>query len=115
MFNDLDNNVYTVKLIASNFSTTDSFTTQVGNVSGSSSPLKNQFSMYPNPGKDNVTFKLGEINTGILTIYDAIGREFLSKNVSQSLNINVQDWPKGIYTVKLQSGSDIYIERLIIK
>jgi hypothetical protein len=115
LFNDLDNNVYTVKLIASNFSTTDSFTTQVGSLSGFSSPLKNQFSMYPNPGKDNVTIKLGEINTGILTIYDAIGRVFLSKNVSQSLNVNVQDWSKGIYTVKIQSGSDIYIERLIIK
>lgn len=62
--------------------------------------------MYPNPAVDNLTILLGKERADMseIIVMNALGVVFYNQAVSKktsSLKINVSQWPKGIYMVKL--------------
>jgi hypothetical protein len=74
-----------------------------------------QFSFYPNPANENVTFNVPA--GSVITVYNSIGEEIIQMYNSLSSNtINVSTLPEGFYFVEVvndtfRSGSKLIIQR----
>lgn len=71
----------------------------------------NNFKVYPNPFKDNVTISINEefLKEGVkLTIYNSIGKQVKSiDNVTNSnLTLDVSNYDRGLYFVELTSAGN---------
>jgi len=77
-----------------------------------------QFNIYPNPGngKFNIEIANRSSHTINLEIYNLLGERILEKTDLSKVNyyeINITDYPKGIYLVKINDGENVYTERII--
>lgn len=75
--------------------------------------------IYPNPniGIFNITFKTAVAQTEV-EIYNALGEKiYAASNFKQqtSCEINISNYPKGIYFVKIYGGEKIYTEKIVIQ
>jgi hypothetical protein len=80
-----------------------------------------QFIMYPNPtsGSFNLSITNANFSQLIITIVDVQGKVVYSaaeNNAGTEFNkvINLENLAKGVYYVKLNTGADIKIEKLIV-
>lgn len=79
-------------------------------------------SVYPNPASSTVTLSfhsLSDQKIGI-ELFNSLGQVVYSGSVENAIEnvnktINIQNFSKGIYTVKLDSGVDYYYKKLIIE
>lgn len=65
---------------------------------------------YPNPANDKI--KIGGIEEGEIVIMDHFGRTILQTNYKGS-ELDISDLANGLYFVKVNSGNQIWIKRLI--
>ena len=73
------------------------------------------FTMYPNPANEIVTINLEANSSYSLYIYNVIGKLVDSKENSMGITeLNVSDFPKGTYLIRIVSGNKIFTEKLII-
>lgn len=76
---------------------------------------------YPNPFSSTINVELNgaELKNGMITIYNTLGVVVYSKSISSndlnSFEIDLQDLPKGIYTIEFKSDSFSKIEKIIKK
>lgn len=71
-------------------------------------------SIYPNPTSENITIK-GLNNRNVnLEIYDMLGKSVLSKKINTTELINVSEFRKGIYLLKIDSAGKTKTQKLII-
>jgi hypothetical protein len=84
-------------------------------------PGKSAMSVYPNPAKDKIKIVIlsAERTTLRLSISNLLGNKLISDDVlftnGRSVNdINVNDLPDGVYFVKIQKDSSVYMSKLII-
>lgn len=80
----------------------------------------NSFSVYPNPANDNVTLQINGvgIKSFKVSIYDAIGQLIYNTGISKislpiSRNINIQNYPPGIYMIVVSLDNKILSNRII--
>tara|TARA_Y100001954_G_C15786697_1_gene592881 strand:+ start:472 stop:1617 length:1146 start_codon:yes stop_codon:yes gene_type:complete len=60
------------------------------------------FSIFPNPTKENITISMENFNGNILTkVYDLIGNEL---QITNENTISLKDYAKGIYILKISFG-----------
>lgn len=75
-------------------------------------------SISPNPtsGMVSLDWNSNDIELKTLKVYNEIGLEISNHNIEQSNNcqLDLQHYPKGIYSVCLQSEADIVCKRLIL-
>jgi len=73
----------------------------------------NQIMIFPNPAKDKI--QIIALNTFDVEIYNTLGSKVYSaKNLSNSLQLNISDWAKGIYIIKVKDRQDkIHIGKII--
>ncbi|MES2780235.1 MAG: T9SS type A sorting domain-containing protein [Bacteroidota bacterium] len=71
-------------------------------------------SVYPNPGNEALTIDLGQ-NKGTATIFDNKGSIVLSVPVNNQTTVNTATLASGIYLLKLQSGSEQTIRKIVIQ
>lgn len=65
-------------------------------------------SVYPNPAKDVINFYLSEnIIEAELIIYDILGNNVLGTYLSGKFNLNISDFPSGIYYYSLKNKNSI--------
>lgn len=84
--------------------------------------IENKFSVYPNPANNFITVFSSEIfekNT-IITVTDMLGREMESFTIpsnekSNSLRINVNHFPAGMYSVQLKNEKIFVSKKLIVQ
>ena len=76
----------------------------------------NTFSVYPNPANSEVVIEnnLFDANT-ILQLYDGTGRMVhQQKLVGNRSVINIQNFAKGIYTIRIISNNQLYQKKLLV-
>lgn len=74
------------------------------------------FSIYPNPATEEVTILSKGGNVKNVTIYDITGRLVYteSSNVT-TLSVNVNNLPKGVYLINVETENGQNVEKLIIE
>ncbi|MCZ2394401.1 MAG: T9SS type A sorting domain-containing protein [Chitinophagales bacterium] len=83
--------------------------TAVNNVS------KQQLSIYPNPSSGQFSLNTDLYQNGIVEIYSITGQRIISLIVPslEQVQLDISSQPNGLYIVKVQSGKDIWIERVV--
>lgn len=81
----------------------------------------NNISIYPNPAKDRLTLEINSIKSTKINvmIIDLMGKIAMKQSftVDQGISKNLMQLDvlnKGIYLIKIQSGNEVYSEKLII-
>ncbi len=62
------------------------------------------FLVYPNPAENQITFQLGNNQKGIVYLYDVLGQNILTKEISENNNaIDIQNLSNGVYYYNFES------------
>lgn len=70
--------------------------------------------VYPNPTNGNFTVDLGETNTvSNIIVTNSIGVIIYKKGSNNKTLIDISNFPKGIYIVKIYSGKNVFIEKMV--
>ena len=76
---------------------------------------KSSFTLYPNPAREQVQCTLQETtSTGVLIIFDNVGRKMLEQRIADSQRIDISALPEGLYNVIVRSGKGVAVQRLSI-
>lgn len=76
----------------------------------------NEINIYPNPTSGKFNIEFGNSSSGKVTVFDALGKVVSENNItanSGNLNLNLSDYPAGIYFVKVNAGEEIIMKKLI--
>ena len=70
------------------------------------------FTLYPNPATNQLTIKYQLQTTGVTTIifYNLLGQpvsHFVATDKTGQIEMNISDWPSGLYTVKLLLNNEL--------
>jgi uncharacterized delta-60 repeat protein len=80
---------------------------------------KSEITLYPNPANDYLTVSLAsEVNSGEISVYNSTGQLILKtkfQDSKQELLINTSAFKKGVYLLKVQSGSAVLSTKMFIK
>ncbi len=78
-----------------------------------------EMDIYPIPATDNINISLKNMNNnGIITILDGLGRSVYSKEIFAGTNtycINIENFVKGVYYVRIYSKGDSIIKKIIVR
>jgi len=69
------------------------------------------FSVYPNPAKNNITIRTGE-DIQDISIFTLNGVKLISTNNKQ---VNIENLSSGIYLIKVQTTTNNYLQKILIK
>ncbi len=72
------------------------------------------FSVYPNPAKDRVMFRLPFAGTAMLSLSDPCGRTVRQAEISDGAELEISGLQDGIYLVQLQQGGRQSSRKLLI-
>ena len=75
--------------------------------------LNNQIRLYPNPTTGIIN--ISGINSGIVTVYNTIGKKLLETNLSESKNLNLNGNPSGLYLIKIVQDKGIKTFKVLLK
>lgn len=76
--------------------------------------LNNYFEIYPNPTKDLIYITKKTEESAELYIYDLQGKTLISEALSDKISeINIQEFPTGLYLIKIVSENTSFIEKII--
>jgi hypothetical protein len=81
------------------------------------SPKESEFTFYPNPCKGKLTINSSN-PLGAIEIYSITGNRIYSDNTIQqqtSNEIDLTGYAKGVYIVKMYSGTKYYTQKLIVQ
>ncbi|MFK5889769.1 MAG: T9SS type A sorting domain-containing protein [Flavobacteriaceae bacterium] len=89
----------------------------IGGVLGINDAQLLNFTMYPNPSDDIVSFQLpSNTNKAQVTVFDYLGKSLLEQNISPSnKNIDISKLSSGIYFVRIQTNSKVGTKKLIVR
>lgn len=82
-------------------------------------PLLNVLTIFPNPSKEKVTFRFAKEQAGsaLISCVDMMGKLFIQEKVNfsqEGIEIEVNNFPSGIYFFDIQTESNHYREKVII-
>lgn len=73
--------------------------------------ISNDFDVYPNPSNDILYIKSSNSEGIAVTIYDLLGHEVFQSQTKQNIiEINLGDFQKGIYQVKISQGNLVVVK-----
>jgi hypothetical protein len=76
----------------------------------------NSFVIFPNPTSGNfyIDFKSNTIDNASVEVYDAIGKLVLTEKINTSLiSISLDQYTKGIYSVRIKNNGTYHVTRII--
>ena len=75
---------------------------------------KRENALYPNPSHGSFTIELAEESN--ISIFNILGQEMMHQDkISGIQQISLEDAPKGLYFVRIQSGNNTEIKKLVIE
>ncbi len=110
---------YTITLIGSNNCGPSTFETTVNIISTSLGNLNEwkDVSIFPNPTNDFLRIDFGKKQSDTNTIHfiNSLGQLIFSKKVESVMEeINVSNFPKGIYFIKIMDGKSEFVKRIVV-
>ena len=77
---------------------------------------ENNIPVYPNPAHEKLYISLDETGNFYVRIYSASGDLFFVKQMNEkAYSIDIQDWPKGMYSILISSAKSIMVKKVIIE
>ncbi len=86
--------------------------------SGIEQPIKNNLSVYPNPSSGLVHIMLAESATNAkVEVFNSNGQLILSKNINHAIQttLDLTNHAKGLYVIKIQSGDNVLMNKVVIE
>lgn len=120
-YNYLTPGTYTVTLTVMNQNNcgthTVTLTITVGNTGLEEADAATGLHIFPNPAADHIQLaNPAGISIHRISIYDASGKQvYVSSPASPSLLPSVAGWNNGLYLIKIESGEQTFVQRLIIR
>lgn len=76
--------------------------------------VADEVTLYPNPVTDHLNIYKDDLGTSLLNIFDATGRIVLSETLNaKNTMVDLQDLPKGVYTVQTISGNKTSNQKIV--
>jgi hypothetical protein len=82
--------------------------------------LVQNINIYPNPGQNvfHIVWAGTQQNEGIIKVYDMLGNEILSRNVTgldrlQTIDLDLNAAAKGVYFVRITNGNQEYMQKIV--
>jgi hypothetical protein len=73
-------------------------------------------SVYPNPASDKININWPSEEQQLVQIFDALGRTVFTAQLNSGINsIDVSNWESGVYTLHIQQGDSLFVEKLMIQ
>jgi hypothetical protein len=75
------------------------------------------FSIYPNPAKEQVTVDVSGFSTESVKVsaMDIMGRKVYAQTVTGKVSIDTQQWPAGVYVIRVEDGERMVTKKLVIE
>lgn len=73
----------------------------------------NDVQIYPNPAEDLVNVSVEGSNASKVYIYSLQGQKIIEESGSE-FTFDTSSWSDGMYVVKIESGGEIYTEKLVV-
>jgi hypothetical protein len=105
-----------------------SYQVQLLNLNGCLSPLSapyiitgispepnttNNINIYPNPTSGLIHIESASVQEGYLSLIDMTGKVILRTTIQGKIDLDLHNYPKGIYLLKIQDKNDCIINRVI--
>jgi hypothetical protein len=75
-------------------------------------PVNTKAQLFPNPAESSIIIVLPDMQQRAeVTIYDLLGQQVLVS--SGLMNINISELSKGIYSVVVKQGGDVWVEKMV--
>jgi hypothetical protein len=74
--------------------------------------------IYPNPSTGIFTLQKATDAKATVVVYDVLGNQCLSLNLSQgeaTKQIDLTNFPKGIYHLQLTEGEKVYSQKIVVQ
>ncbi len=91
----------------------EDYSVLVSSALGITLSTQNLFLVYPNPSSTELFIKSTDAMHK-LTMYDVLGREVLVADFIKELKLDVSEFISGVYTLKLETGKNIEIKRVVV-
>lgn len=80
-------------------------------------PGTKQINVYPNPANTNISFNGIEGETGVLRIYDMLGKLIKTDNLSKLNNstVSVADLPRGVFVIEVTTANKRYVSKVTLQ
>jgi hypothetical protein len=99
---------YTVFGVSSGCSGTKTISVAVSPCTGITNlNIAGSVNVYPNPTPGLITVDFGNLYSGKIVVFNALGQELLNKNIheTETINLDLTSFAKGIYVIKLKAES----------
>ena len=119
---DFDNNIFRIYFTEFEGSSTGKISFNVTQMNSSVSindKNKSTINVYPNPASDNVNIVTNTLDLNSqINIYDISGKLIFSQKIKDNfsvINLPVDTYKSGVYTISLLENKSIYHKKLIVK
>ena len=113
----VEDGIYTYSVVATNgnglYSTPEFITVSVGTV-GIEEIDMNHFDIYPNPVNNTLFVNCGNAEFSY-EMFNSMGQKVASGNATGNAQINVNDMTKGFYFLRLTTGMQVHMEKVVVK
>jgi blue copper oxidase len=75
--------------------------------------FKNNFSIYPNPTTGILNIKSKDNDKFSITIFNTLGKGIEETQSIQHLQLNINNYPTGIYFIQIQTGNNLITKKII--
>lgn len=73
----------------------------------------NAISIYPNPTTEFINLKTGHATLSEVSVYNLLGKQIINEQFYNHTKINLSEFHSGIYVVKLKSGNNEFVQKII--
>ena len=113
----VEDGVYTYSVVATNgnglYSTPEFLTVSVGTV-GVEEQDVNEFGIYPNPVSSTLNINGGNAEYSYM-MFNGMGQMVASGKAQGTEQINVNDMTKGVYFLRITTGTQVRVEKVVVE
>lgn len=76
---------------------------------------KNNMTVYPNPATNNFTVNLGNDEKANIQLFNIVGQQVYSENITGSAQVSVANLHSGVYMLKVNQNGKSYTTKVVVK